>query len=231
MQFFLTGGGDFEHFRKVDHNFRELLQNGDKLQILPYASDPEDFEEIYERVEETYGRKLELEFSMEEDISNLTEEILTSARAIFIEGGNTFDLVTAMRKSNLETLFKAIQNQPNKIIYADSAGAIILGNTVKTAFFGDDADEDEERLQDYRGMDLLGSWSIHAHYTNEDDDTVMNLVYDEGNPVLALPEETGIHISEGKEVEVLTETPLAIFTAAGKQQIESGKKILLADFF
>jgi peptidase E len=157
--------------------------------------------------------------------------MITDSRGIYIEGGNTFDLITAVRSSNIETFFKAVDSNSDKLFYADSAGAIILGNSVKTAFLGDDADEDDRRLQDYRGLDLLHSWTVHAHYTTEDDDNVMNLVYDEGVPVLALFEETGVSISENKELVVLTDAAAAIFTAAGKQMIERGNSIKLSDFY
>src|SRR5690606_17848295 len=155
MEFFLTGGGDFEHFQAVDRAFLQHLKNGDKVQLLPYASDPEDYDEILERVEDTYGRHLDLSVAMQSNIADLSLPILQEAKAILIEGGNTFDLVTAVRQANLETHFKKIANA-DKVIYADSAGAIILGQSVKTAFFGDDADSDDMRLQDYRGMSLMG---------------------------------------------------------------------------
>jgi len=231
MEFLLTGGGDFDHFRKVDSKFQELLNDNDKVQIIPYAVDPDDFDEIHERIEDTYKSKKGLTFALESNISKLKQDDLLSARALFIEGGNTFDLITSIRDANIATYIKNFEKQNDKIIYADSAGAIVLGNSVRTAFFGDDADEDERRLQDYRGLNLLDSWVVHAHYTQGDDDAVMNFVYDEGMPVLALPEETGIYISVGKEVEVLTRSPLVIFTAVGKQVIASGQKVLLTDFY
>jgi len=232
MKFLLTGGGDFEHFRKVDQKFQELLNSGDRIQVLPYASGVDEFDEIFERIEDTYGRgKKGLTFGLEKNINKLTQDDLLNARALFIEGGNTFDLITLIRNANTATYLKAFEKESDKIIYADSAGAIILGNSVRTAFFGEDADEDAKRLQDYRGLDLLNSWVVHAHYTVADDDAVMSFVYDEGLPVLAFHEKTGVYISDDSRVEVLTSSPLVIFTAAGKQVVSFNEDVQLSDFY
>jgi len=232
MKFLLTGGGDFEFFTKVDQQFEEILRKNDQILILPYASDPEDFEDIFSRTKESYGNgPAKPTFAMLKDITKLKESDLLDTAALFIEGGNTFDLITAVRDANIATYFKSFSQQHNKVIYADSAGAIILGASVKTAFLGDDADEDAERLQDYRGLNILNEWAVHAHYSPEDDDGVMSLVYDEGIPVLGLYEETGIYISDNNELKVLTHAPVILFTAAGKQLIDNHKLVNLSDFY
>lgn len=229
MKFFLSGGGDFDNFKSLDRLFISLLNKNDQLLVIPYACDPADYEDIQARVDETYNLDGSLIIELFSDAKKIRSEFVHGSKAIFIEGGNTFDLITTVRSSNLETVLKSVED--SKIFYADSAGAILLGKDVSTAFFGDDADEDEKKLQDYRGLDLLDSWTVHAHYTPEDDDSVQNFVYESGTPVLALFEETGIYIDSGFTVKVISSKPLAIFTAAGKTLVESHQEINLKDLY
>ena len=231
MQFFFSGGGDFEFFASLDREFAQALGSNASIHLIPYASDPGDFEEIYARVLDTYGGPKKVTVNYCKDPSQIDNATLGSASAVYIEGGNTFDLITTLREHNIETYLKSFAKQQNRILFADSAGAIIAGRSVRTAFLGDDADDDEKRLQDYRGLDLLDSWTIHAHYAPEDDDAVMNFVYDEGTPVLALYEETGVYLSENFDLKVLTPKPAEVFTHAGKETFSSGKVRSLSEFF
>ncbi|MDA9951613.1 peptidase E [Oligoflexaceae bacterium] len=216
MHYYLTGGGDFEVFEKIERRLAGGLVQNDKILVLPYACDPSEFEEISERVEETFPNA---DIEMFGDPALLQKENFTSAAAICIEGGNTFDLVSIVRRHNLATFLKGVDSG---WIYADSAGAIILGATVQTAFLGDDADDDEARLQDYRGLDLLDSWTIHAHYEPEDDDSLQDLVYTMGTPLCALPEPAAVCFDGKGGLEVLN-GPVHIFNVGGKVTLSEVK--------
>lgn len=229
MQFFLTGGGDFDFFKRVDQEFSQFLNGNDQVLLLPYASPQDTFAEILERVEETYSRT-DARFFYKEQPEKLSHDDFEIVKALYIEGGNTFDLITSIRSANIETSSKEFFASPERVVYADSAGSIILGSSVRTAFFGDDADDDALRLQDYRGLDVLGGWSVHAHYEIDDDESVTDFMYNEGCPVLALHEETGIYISEDQKVRVLTEYPLTLFTFAGKIRVEKNEERQLTEF-
>lgn len=145
--------------------------------------------------------------------------------AIMIEGGNTFKLIRSIRDTHFYTSIKNF-SKTGKCIYADSAGAIILGSDVHTAFLGDDGDEDNMSLQDYRGLDLLDSWCVHAHATSDDLEQLQDLLYQVGSPIFALAEETGIHLNR-KEVTVFGEEPLWIVDFEGHRSISIGNSFEL----
>ena len=225
MALYLTGGGDQDDFRNLDRVFLENLPIDSKILTIPVASDFEDYDDVLERAEDCFHHKKVTDIILCEDIDKISEADLAGYEAVFIEGGNTFQLIQAVRRSSFfKHLEKYVAGGGN--IYADSAGAIVLGNHVKTAFLGEDADEDNEKLQDYRGLGLVGGWSFHCHYEEGDKEGVQDLMYETGSPVIALPEPAGIYIS-GNEAQVFGKDSLDVFTFTGCKTIEPMEKFNL----
>ncbi|MFT6631215.1 MAG: dipeptidase E [Bacteriovoracaceae bacterium] len=219
MALFLTGGGDQSCFAKLDKLFIESLPQNAKILLIPFAS--EDYDEVYERIEHHFSHKKIASINMIQKQEDITAEVFDEHDAIMIEGGNTFDLITSTRSNSFFSLIKNFHKE-GKHIYADSAGAIILGNDIQTAFLGEDADEDQQKLQDLRGLDLIHPWTIHAHATPDEFEDLNDLLYDKGNPILALSEETGIFIN-GDELVVFGQEPLEVITFAGRKSLVPGE--------
>jgi peptidase E len=214
MAIYLTGGGDQETFIQLDKLFMEELPAGSTIGLFAQAA--EDQQDALERIEYHFNAN---NITSIELITNPNSD-LSKYQAIMIEGGNTFELISKIRDSHF---FNSIKNfyKSGKPIYADSAGAIILGSDVHTAFLGDDSDEDEHALQDYRGLDILSPWCIHAHATAEDFEQVQDILYNIGSPVLALSEETGIRLSEN-ELQVFGSNDLWVFNFEGRFDVKPG---------
>jgi len=209
MPIYLTGGGEQQLFRSLDKDFLEQLPKDSRLLLVPLANDDEDFEEVLEIAKDNFEGKKVSEIVLVDDPDAFSERDLEDFDAIYIEGGNTFRLIKAIRKS---LFFGFLKNyvESGKTLYADSAGAIVLGQTVRTAFFGDEPDDDLENLQDFRGLGILEDFNIHCHYEPTDSSVIQDLVYETGIPVWALSESTGIKIDKG-EVSVFGREPLEIF--------------------
>lgn len=214
MAIYLTGGGDQEQFSSLDRKFIDELPKNAKIALLAQAAD--DQQEALERIE-YYFKSPEISTI---DIIKDHNTDLSDYDALMIEGGNTFNLIRAVRDSNFFNSIKSF-HKSSKPIYADSAGAIILGSDVHTAFLGDDGDEDELSLQDYRGLDILNPWCVHAHATSEDLDQLNDQLYQIGSPFLALAEETGIIINNDT-IEVYGSHPLWIVDFEGVKSINVG---------
>ncbi|MBT3586439.1 MAG: type 1 glutamine amidotransferase-like domain-containing protein [Halobacteriovoraceae bacterium] len=219
MAIFLTGGGEQEVFQSLDKVFLNSLPAHSKVAILPHASD--DHQEVLERIEDYFSHKNVSKF----ELVITPSESLLDYDAIMIEGGNTFDLIREVRDSAFFDLLLAF-HKSGKTIYADSAGAIVLGSDVHTAFLGDDGDEDQLKLQDYRGLDIIHPWCLHAHATSAEHDALQDLLYDQGNPILALAENTGIKI-DGDELEVFGLDQLEVVTFSGRQLLAPREKASL----
>ena len=214
MAIYLTGGGDQETFKQLDKAFMQELPNSSVIGLLAQAA--EDQNEALERIEYYFNSK---NISKIELITDPNTD-LSRYHALIIEGGNTFKLISEIRDSSFFNSIKSFY-KTGKPIYADSAGAIILGSDVHTAFLGDDGDEDQHSLQDYRGLDILCPWCIHAHATAEDFEQVQEILYNIGSPVLALSEETGVRLSQN-QLQVFGTTDLWVFNFEGRFNVSPG---------
>ena len=222
MNLYLTGGGEPEGYARLEKELVANLPRGATIAVLPMACDAEDYREVLLDVKDRFDDNRIGSIELIEDASEITEGELLAYDALFIEGGNTFRLIKEVRGSSLFSHLGAFIAQ-KKIIYADSAGAIVLGTDVHSAFLGNEADEDHEKLQDYRGLNLVGNWSFHCHYESGDLPHMQDLLYETGSPFLALPEPIGIHILNG-EVEVFGRGNLEVLDFSGQRSHPAGKK-------
>ena len=219
MPLYLTGGGEQEHFKKMDHKFLASLPKGARIGILPQAS--EDYIETLERIEEEFDSPQVSKFDLVVEAS----EDLLGYDALMIEGGNTFDLAKALRQSPFYNFLKRFHGL-GKPIYADSAGAIILGSDIQTAFLGEESDQDELKLQNYRGLDLIAPFAVHAHATPDEWADLETLLYDKGAPISALAEETGIVI-HNEHLEVWGDADLNVISFMGRKTLRPGTEATL----
>lgn len=225
MAIYLTGGGDQENFKELDQHFLFHLPPKAKILILPQACKESEYGDILERIEYSFENKKIESFELVIYPEEMDWETLNSYDALMIEGGNTFQLINAINKTSFFALLKRFALNTNKSIYADSAGAILLGSDVKTAFLGEDGDKDHHKLQDYRGLDIIDPWAIHAHYEPEDLKQLENLLYDSGNPIIALAEASGVLIEDGKMIS-LGHTPVELITFSGKESLKFDEQLM-----
>jgi len=226
VKIYITGGGESENYRDLDKHFLANFGKNNNLLLLPMANDQEDFEDCLERIEATYqdlGHKGAVELL--EDLTQFSLNQLANYPAIYIDGGNTFTLIEQIRNNSfIDCLKKYSQN--GGIIHADSAGGIILGAHVKTAFIGEDSDDNQEKTQNFSGTGLLKDWAIHCHYDPHEDELLQDIVYESGLPILALSEYTGVYI-EDHELSVFGQQDLSVLNMMGKKLIPVGTKIAL----
>ena len=224
----MTGGGDSEHYRELDKEFISRMSGSGELLVVPVANDPEDYDDVEERIEDEYGKGFS-KIEMCTDLSKLNSDFLNSFAAIYIDGGNTFELMEQIRKSPFNQLVRGFHEQGGTV-YGDSAGAIVLGREVASAFWGQDADDNIAALQAFHAVSLLDNWSIHCHYEPDDDETAQDYVYNSGSPVLAISEKTGILIEDDKETgKVFGHSPLVVFTFTGRKVIEPREEFKLSE--
>ena len=218
----MTGGGDSEHFRQLDQHFISLLSKEASLLFIPLAGEPEDYNDGLERIQQTFST---IEFENIEmclDLDTLTWDYLAEFDAIYIDGGNTFKLMDAIRRSHFYELTRQFLHFGG-VINGDSAGAIIMGSHLETAHFGDMGDENESGLKCYQGLNFLGDIAIHCHYQpGPEEEEIARFVDDYGFPVLALREETGVYIGDGM-LHVIGETPATYFSPLNTHVVEPGQ--------
>jgi len=112
--------------------------------------------------------KEEMGFNIEEiDIEGKREsevmKLLELKDIIYVEGGNTFYLLKAMRACNFERIMRKLLKQ-GKVYIGASAGSVVAGRTIKTAeWFGD---ENIVKLKNLKGLNFV-PFDIFAHYGPE----------------------------------------------------------------
>lgn len=221
----MTGGGDSEYFEQLDEYFINSLSSNPTLLFIPLAGAKENWNDGLIRIQDTFSTIKFENIEMCLDLSELDWDYLSSFDSIYIDGGNTFQLMDKIRNTHFyELLFRFLHH--GGVINGDSAGAIILGSHLETAHFGDSGDENESDLISYQGLNLLGNWAIHCHYTSEEDQEILDFENDFGFPVIALHEQSGISIN-GKVLEVFGRSKVVIFKDGKKNSILPGNKINL----
>jgi len=111
----------------------------------------------------------EMGFNVEEvDIEGKKErevmELLKLKDIIFVEGGNTFYLLKAMRACNFEKIIRKLLKE-GKVYIGESAGSIVAGRTIKTAGWKN-ADKNIVKLKNLKGLNLV-PFDIFVHYLPE----------------------------------------------------------------
>ncbi|MBN1792131.1 Type 1 glutamine amidotransferase-like domain-containing protein [Candidatus Woesearchaeota archaeon] len=190
---FLGGGGSTEQSKRLDSIF--VKQVGRKpILYIPVAMETSDFQPCWDWFIETFSalgiRKERI--VMWTNLEGKTVKDLMQFSAVYIGGGNTFKLLKLMRKSGFD---KALKQYAKKgIIYGGSAGAIILGKSIKTAIV---LDENNEKLEDLNGLCLV-NYSIFCHYKPELNNRIMDLA--KQLDIIAITEESGLIVSEKIQV-------------------------------
>ncbi len=215
----LSGGGNEKQTKELDKFFISILPKTRRILYIPVAMPPKlhTFEECFRWFRKAMNVFGVQDITMVTNLEGITSSQLKKYSAVYIGGGNTFYLLKKIK----ETYFsKKLLNylEEGGIIYGGSAGAAILGKEIGTARFGTDADKNEVHLKNRHGLDIARGFSIACHYTDADDRRIFTYVRRNRIEVIALPEETGLHIHKDK-IRVIGTKPAYLFGAASKKKI------------
>ena len=189
---FLGGGGDEEQARAIDDLYGETVGNGANVLYIPIAwSNPEQFASCLSWFKNAYAR-FDFKIEMLTVLNNVSFDYLDKFDSIYIGGGNTFSLLKTIKETNF---IKPLQEfiDAGKAVYGGSAGAIILGKDISTAFIGNCTDENLDEVTDFSGLDVASGYAVKVHY--EDEREIVEKFSIENNAsVLNIPETGGVYI-------------------------------------
>jgi peptidase E len=116
--------------------------------------------------------KDEMGFNVEEvDIEGKSEhevmKLIGIKDIIFVEGGNTFYLLKAMRNCHFEKIIRKLLKE-GKVYIGASAGSMVAGKTIKTAgWLGEEyGNKNFVKLRNLKGLNLV-PFDIFVHYQPE----------------------------------------------------------------
>lgn len=217
---FLSGGGDKKFTEKFDQEFKEQMDLTKPLLYIPIAmKGMTSYADCYQWVNSVFNPLGIQEIIMWTDLNHKSIEDLKQCSAVYIGGGNTFSLLNDLRSFKFdEILTEYIES--GGIVYGGSAGAIILGADIMTCAH---LDSNDVNLKDYKGFNLVNDFAIWCHYELENDELIRNYIKEYEKPVIALPEETGIHFSDGC-IRVTGTKPATLFREESKAALLPGSK-------
>jgi len=154
------------------------------------------------------------------DLIDMTIERIGIYGALYIGGGNTFDLMHKMRQSGFDRVLKEYINNGG-IVYGSSAGAIILGKNISVArLFGEDKDVNQIGLVNMDGINMIGGKSVVCHYSKKEDQSIMDYAKTDNTDIITLPFETGV-LFHGNHMQVVGKYPAYLFNNLGKVKLDN----------
>lgn len=209
MEIILTGGGDSKFFRQIDRQFKKILPKKSNILLIPVATNRKNYRYCLRRIQDTFEQLEFNKIDVSTDLTKLNWKLLELFHALYIDGGNTFKLISEVRNSKFKNLLnKFLEN--GGILNADSAGAIILGKNIKTASIGSIADKNTIQIKKYHGLNILNNYNVHCHYNFKEEKTQIKNFSLKSGDTIALTEKTAIYIKNNK-ITVLGLAPLYIY--------------------
>lgn len=194
----LSGGGDIDQTFELDERYFNLLKNGSKILYIPVALEmsPIANESYYKwfsaLLEKHDSGNKDIDFRMITDEDVITD--LSSYDSIYIGGGNTYKLLNFIIESGLHKQISLYLDNGG-VIYGGSAGAIILGQDIRTA-----ASENTKNAPTHNGLNLLNNKTVSCHYTDtiQENESLHQLAKSINSEIIAIAENAGLILdSEG----------------------------------
>lgn len=181
-----------------------LLPNK-KIGFIPTAGEP--YENPYFVEESRQRLKLHGLELIEIDVSNQERtnliQLLESVDGIYVAGGNTFWLLQQLTKKGLVEHIRE-QVKAGKPYFGESAGAVLLANTIETAASIDDP-QDATELTSYDGLGLINFFPL-PHVGKEKYKPLFDKLIEEYKDTVKIvqyTDEQAIIIKNGTEYEIV----------------------------
>jgi dipeptidase E len=211
----LAGGGDAKDSRPLDELLASWIGPQGKLLYLPVALRAmHSFDSCREWIMQTFAPLNITSITMWTDLTGHRSNELESFDAVYIGGGNTFSLLAELIDSGFDRHLRTYA-RGGGIIYGGSAGAAVLGKDIRTVSH---MDRNDIGLAEIEGLNLAYDHAIYPHYHSQNDHRIEEFVQTYRQPVLAIPERSGVAIDSGRMLRVGFE-PSYRFTAQGKLEV------------
>lgn len=185
---FLAGGGNAEESRPLDEQFVRLLDHAKPLVYIPNAMRSKPYQSCLEWFRSVMEPLDIVAIEMWDDLR--PRRSIDEISGIYIGGGDTVKLLQEIRTSGFDGYLRemALKGMP---LYGGSAGAIILGEDIRTAPEASKLGETEAA-----GLGIIKGYSIFCHYKTENLESVVKLSDDLRKHVIAISEKAGGYVTD-----------------------------------
>ena len=191
MVIILAGGGSKEKAELIDKYFSEIINKNRPLLYIPFAR-KEPFDGCLDWFKKTYEGYGITDIKMISDSNELRDLDLNKYSAIYVGGGNTYLLMSVLSEIDFKKKLSSYLKNGG-VYYGGSAGAVILGKSVKTSTSKNEPDLGED------GLDQLGGKSIACHYREDEEKAIIHLSEEEDTEIIAIPEDSALVISKDEK--------------------------------
>ncbi len=193
MRLILGGGGDENEEAAVLDHFARCVGDNARVLFLPIAaSDSETHPGRYrDWIASALGSRGVTVAAMWPTLAGHAPSELEVFDAIFIGGGNTFDLLHQLRSRGFANALVSFASA-DRVVYGGSAGAIILGRDIASCIH---YDQNRIGLTDTSGLDLCAGNCVWCHFEAEQSEVVDGYVKSTGHTMLVLPKTAGVVVT------------------------------------
>jgi dipeptidase E len=139
---------------------------------------------------------------------------------VYIGGGDTVKLLKEIREASFEEYLLEVARS-GVPLYGGSAGAIILGEDIRTA-----PEASQLNATEVTGLRLVKDHSIVCHYKMDDREATTKLSKDLHQNIIAIPEKAGGYVAEGTFTNYGTE-PIVIIQGERVNAVHPNRSIKL----
>lgn len=199
---FLAGGGGAEDSRLLDEQFVKALDLAKPLVYIPNAMQSRPYQSCLEWFRSVVTPLGITTIEMWDDLR--PRDRATAIAGVYIGGGDAAKLLTELRESGFDDFLLEVV-RGGIPLYGGSAGAIILGEDIRSA-----PEAKHLTSAEAVGLKIVGGHSIVCHYRTEDEDAAQTLAETLHQRIIAIPERAGGHLAGNVLTNYGTE-PLSIF--------------------
>ena len=145
---------------------------------------------------------------------------LSTFDLLFVGGGNTFDLLKHVREHQFAAPVQLFIADGGSF-YGGSAGAILASGSIDSAI---GYDQNDAGLTDFTGLGLVPGVVILPHYTQKEQETALKLHRAHNQPVLGIPETSGLRVTD-QDARVVGRDPVRVIEGAGIRHVAPGSEV------
>lgn len=193
VKFVLSWWGDYTDSVKIDALYKWML-GGKRILYIPRAMRPGAYPSCLEWIQNTFPANdwYDVHLLSEQEFVDNNEDYLASYDGIYIWGGNTYRLLSLLRKTWFWKIIKDFIDN-NKPIYWWSAWAIIMGKEIHTS---PDMNATKLSFEETLWYDICNGCSLVCHHHERKNDEIKDYTLNYQIPVICLPEWTAVMSNE-----------------------------------
>ena len=205
MRIYLCGGGYGNQISPAFQDFANSIDQEKPILYIPLAMDKSKYKDCYKWFKAELKTVNLTYFEMVQSSEELSNKNLSKYSAIYIGGGNTFQLLSELKKYNI---LNNLRNYDG-IIFGGSAGAIIFGKDIKHCEL---EEYNSIRLKDTTGLNYLQDYAILCHLNDKNLEKNKDYLekYSRKNKLIYLPEEDVILLT-GNEIIMFGEKDYIVY--------------------